>query len=75
MSSAKQSVADREKRLSECRCPVHGAHMVQVGHYGQQFLAECPRRDCDIRGTTSTLGGAVALLPNFRHLLIEGKMD
>lgn len=69
MSRAKQSKADRERRLDDCRCPVHGGGMGQASRAGTQFVVECPRSDCDIRGTTATTGGPVVLLPEFQHLL------
>lgn len=75
MTMAKQSRADREKRLSEGCCPVHGIGFAQVGLTevaGQtRYLAECPRKDCDIQATSNEAHGPCALLPAFTHLLSE----
>jgi len=69
MADPMQSKADRERRLSECRCPVHGTGMAQVGLQGELFLVTCPRRACGIRGTSIDCAGPVTLLPEFEHLL------
>jgi hypothetical protein len=69
MPNAAQTKADRLRRLSECRCPVHGTAMVQVDRSESQFLVACPRSDCRIRGTTITALGEVELLPEFAYLL------
>lgn len=66
---AKQSIADRLKRLSDGRCPVHGTAMVQVGVKGALFVASCPRRDCGVQGTTSEPHGPVTLSPEHQELL------
>ena len=41
----KQSQQDREKRLADLRCPVHGTGLCQI----EADRMECPRRDCRIR--------------------------
>lgn len=41
----KQSQADREKRLADMRCPVHGTGLCQI----DVDRLECPRGDCNIR--------------------------
>lgn len=69
MVAAMQRRSDRERRLSECRCPIHGTGMVQVGLQGTQFLVACPRRDCDIQGASTNAAGPVSLLPEHQHLL------
>ena len=43
--SQKQSKEDREKRLADLRCPVHGTGLCQI----EEDRMECPRRDCHIR--------------------------
>jgi hypothetical protein len=40
----KQSQQDREKRLADMRCPVHGTGLCQL----DVDRMECPRRDCHI---------------------------
>ena len=76
MSKLKQTRQDRLKRLKTCCCPVHGIPMAQVGNVRALYLAECPRKDCVIQGTTPELEqssgniyGSITLLPRFRHLL------
>lgn len=41
----RQSKEDREKRLADLRCPVHGTGLCQI----DVDRMECPRRDCHIR--------------------------
>jgi len=70
----KQSAKDRAGRLSNGCCPIHGIPMLQIGLTNvvagkQLFIAECPRNDCSIQGTTSTPFGSVSLLPAFQVLL------
>ena len=76
MSKLKQTRQDRLKRLKTCCCPVHGIPMAQVGNVRALYLAECPRKDCVIQGTTpefdqfnGNIYGSITLLPRFRHLL------
>jgi hypothetical protein len=40
----KQSQEDRENRLADMRCPVHGTGLCQI----DEDRMECPRRDCHI---------------------------
>jgi hypothetical protein len=40
----KQSQRDRENRLADMRCPVHGTGLCQI----DVDRMECPRRDCHI---------------------------
>lgn len=40
----RQSREDREKRLADLRCPVHGTGLCQI----DVDRMECPRRDCHI---------------------------
>ena len=40
----RQSREDREKRLADLRCPVHGTGLSQIDEDHMQ----CPRRDCRI---------------------------
>ncbi|PNG50312.1 hypothetical protein WDL1P1_00362 (plasmid) [Variovorax sp. WDL1] len=67
----KQSAQDREIRLSEGRCPVHGCAMHQVGlaKGERRLIVGCPRGDCEIRGTAERPAGPVVLLPEHEHLL------
>lgn len=64
-----------KKRLSFCSCPIHNIGMVQScdnGYINSQrdhYLVQCPRHDCNIKGTTSEPHGAVTLLPQFVYLL------
>lgn len=69
MASPRQTLADRERRLNDSRCPIHGTGMVQVGLRGALFLAACPRKDCGVQGTSEVAPGPVTLLPEFQHLL------
>lgn len=75
--SRKQSVADREKRLSEGRCPVHGLPMPQADSWytqedGKQYtLVECPRSDCQIRAKAFHWNGPWELLPEWHYLILE----
>jgi hypothetical protein len=71
MPRARQATRHRLQRLAQCRCPVHGTPMAQVGAAGdgQASLTECTRRDCDIRGTTVDPNGPIVLMPQFAHLL------
>lgn len=75
MTEAKQSHAHRSKRLSEGCCPIHGIGLAQVGlsevNGHSRFLAECPRKDCDIQATSETAHGPCTLLPAFAHLLSD----
>jgi len=41
----KQSQQDRERRLADLRCPVHGAGLYQI----EADQMQCPRRGCHIR--------------------------
>jgi len=41
----RQSKEDREKRLADMRCPIHGTGLCQI----DVDRMECPRRDCRIR--------------------------
>ena len=40
----RQSQEDREKRLADMRCPIHGTGLCQI----DVDRMECPRRDCHI---------------------------
>lgn len=70
----RQSAKDRKKRLCIGACPVHGIDMPQIGLVGsgsdQLFLVKCPRRDCEIKGTTAKPNNPVRLLPEYAHLLL-----
>lgn len=70
MAPQRQTLADRERRLSDGRCPIHGIGMVQVGLQGALFLAACPRKGCCVQGTSEAVPGAVTLLQEYRHLLV-----
>ena len=73
---AKQSPHDRLLRLADCRCPVHGTAMTQTGttvvNGLHAYLAECPRADCGIKGTSFEAHGSLTLLPEFMHLVEPG---
>ena len=68
-SRKKQTLTDRLRRLDKGCCPVHGTSMGQVGNAGALYVAECPRRDCIIRGTTAEPHGRITLLPQFAYLV------
>ncbi|HXM35617.1 MAG TPA: hypothetical protein VN920_10550 [Pyrinomonadaceae bacterium] len=70
--AAKQSVADRLKRLEEGRCPIHGLVMTQVGNTDDGrhlFIVACPRKDCSVQATEAKPFGEATLLPAFSHLI------
>ncbi|MFL9911884.1 hypothetical protein [Paraburkholderia sp. RL17-337-BIB-A] len=69
--AAKQSAADRLKRLDEGRCPIHGLDMTQVGlaNDGRLFIVACPRKDCSVQATEARPFGEATLLPAFSHLI------
>lgn len=74
----KQSAKDRAERLKKGCCPVHGITMCQVGltelvKGNQLFIAECPRKDCNIQGTTSEPFGPLTLTADSQHLLGPSK--
>jgi hypothetical protein len=70
---AKQSQADRVKRLLKGGCPIHGMGMTQVGilpSRGRQIdLVECCRKDCSIQATVRLPDTEATLLPRFSHLI------
>ncbi|MNJ14742.1 hypothetical protein D3C77_89760 [compost metagenome] len=72
---ARQSIQDRTERVSRGCCPIHGIDMPQVGQHGEgdarRWIVACPRRDCEIRGTSLQYDGPVDLLPEFQ-LLVGG---
>lgn len=64
---ANKSGIDREKRMAKGCCPVHGIGMMQVGltdieNGSQLVVVECPRRDCNIRGTMEDPLGRVTFI-------------
>lgn len=73
---ARQSAQDRAERLAEGRCPIHGIDMPQIDILGEgtmrRWLVECPRGDCEIKGTSHKPSGPVDLLPEFRNLIEIG---
>jgi len=71
---AKQSTKDRELRLNEGRCPIHGLTMNQVTPWyesnGVEFtVVACPRKDCEIKAKAFDIEGPWELLPEFDYLL------
>lgn len=70
---ARQSIDDRLKRLSKGCCPIHGIDMPQVDQLEEggvkRWLVACPRRDCEIQGTSLQNDGPVELLPAFLALI------
>lgn len=64
---ARQSAKDQAERLSKGCCPIHGIDMPQIGLVDdgseQHWLVECPRRDCEMKGTSVEPSGPVDLLP------------
>lgn len=70
---AKQIARDRAERLKDGRCPIHGIDMPQIGLDGegveQRFLVGCPRKDCEIKGTSVMPFGPVELLPEYATLI------
>lgn len=75
---ARQSVNDRLERLNKGCCPIHGIDMPQVGQLGEgsakRWLVACPRRDCEIQGTSQQHDGPVELLPEFLVLIGRGQV-
>ena len=75
---AKQSKKDREFRLSEGRCPIHGGWMGQIdGWYyprnsAAYTIVECGRNDCNVRAKAFSVLGPCELLPEFGFLLEQG---
>lgn len=69
-----QSVEARRARLDECRCPVHGLTMGQIGWYYATAVAfvGCPRRDCGIMATAPHPWGPATLTGAFAYLLEGG---
>jgi hypothetical protein len=63
----KQLPTDRARRLKAGRCPIHGVFMTQVGADRRGLIAECPRRDCQVRAVEGDDG--FTLLPEWEHLL------
>ena len=59
-SRRKQTLTDRLRRLDKGCCPVHGIPMYQVDNMESLYVAECPRKDCTIRGTTAEPRSSVA---------------
>lgn len=78
MSNRSQSSADRSKRLSEGRCPVHGIWMSQTDGWYEQAdgkdytIVGCPRRDCNITAKAFSFDGPWELFPDLEYLL-EGE--
>jgi hypothetical protein len=72
---AKQTHADRVRRLEDGCCPVHGIGMPQVDNVeveGQhRYLVRCPRKDCGIQGTAAAHDGPVTLTQEHLRLLFE----
>lgn len=70
---ARQSINDRLDRLNKGCCPIHGVDMPQIGQIGEGastcWLVACPRRDCEIQGTSLRHDGPVELLPAFQELI------
>ncbi len=71
---AKQSKRDRELRLSEGRCPVHGGWMGQIAGWIENDGAPytfvvCSRKNCDIRAKAYSIDGPWELAPEFEYLL------
>jgi hypothetical protein len=80
MYRARQSQADRLKRLDDCRCPVHGCSMSQLTGYfsiGDDDLlpaythVQCDRRDCEITAIAYHWNGPYILLDKWKHLIEE----
>jgi len=72
---AKQTIADRKKRLSQGRCPIHGHYLVQASEWqvdeetGRLYtFVECPRCK-DVMAIETKPFGPATLLPAFQHLL------
>ena len=75
---AKQSKQDRELRLSEGRCPIHGGWMGQVDSWYEMdgvsyTVVGCGRRDCNIRAKAYSMDGPWELMPEFEYLLQQGE--
>lgn len=66
--------ADRLRRLSEGRCPIHGAHMTQVEAWhetdgGIYTIVACLQPDCSIRARASRVNGPYELGLAFEYVL------
>lgn len=75
---AKQSKQDREFRLCEGRCPIHGGWMGQIDGWYEEHgvsytIVGCPRKDCDICAKAFSFDGPRELLPEFKFLLEQGE--
>ena len=73
---AKQSRQDRELRLSEGRCPIHGCWMPQGSNIYEDdgtihTIVECPRKSCDIKAEAHSPNGPYELLRDFEYLLYQ----
>ena len=74
----KQSTQDRELRLSEGRCPVHGGWMSQIEPWHESdgvsyTVVGCSRRDCEIRAKAFSIDGPWELMPEYVYLLKQGE--
>lgn len=75
---AKQSKQDREFRLSEGRCPIHGGEMGQIDGWYEEHgvsytIVGCARKDCDFCAKAFSFEGPWELLPEFKFLFKQGK--
>jgi hypothetical protein len=88
MPEARQSDADRARRLEKGRCPVHGTGMGQIGNTDEvngrgPSIVQCGRKACGILGTswTATLSSSL-MIPmayfyrkdaNFKEIIMHVK--
>ena len=75
---AKQSTQDRQLRLSEGRCPIHGIWMPQIESWHEEkgisfTIVGCPRKNCNIKVRAYSINGPWDLLPQFKYLLQQGE--
>ena len=83
----RQSVADRQARMSEGRCPIHGIDMAQIDGWHEETdvlkrrtlgklytLVADGRQDCPLVAKMYDIGGPWELLPEWQHVL-NGESD
>jgi|HubBroStandDraft_2_1064218.scaffolds.fasta_scaffold00001_33 hypothetical protein len=63
---------DPVARLRDCRCPIHGCGMYQVGlcDGGKTFVVGCQREDCRVQATTVEPFGVATLANTCAELVL-----
>lgn len=75
----KQSAKDRELRLSEGRCPIHGGGLGQIdldwiklpsGHWeAHRSTAQCNRKDCNIKVYYNDKNDTWEIFEEFKNIM------